>query len=162
MDSNYIDKKPLFDWLLEHIFYSDGSPKEISWMLKDREQTIEEKRDHAKIYLDKITIEQSKYIAYHVGIFWCIGTFRIKNGDTVNVMLDSKLMYNHLEKNASSNDDFIKTRISFIEQLIKQRKLKINYKLIEPKENLAAKLIKKVWNLRPTTVSKLVRVSNYK
>ena len=129
---------------MEHIFYSDGSPKEISWVLKDGKQTIEEKRDHAEIYLDKITIEQSKYIAYHVGIFWSIGTFRIKNEDAVNVMLDSKPMYEHLEKNISSDDDFIKTRTSFIRQLIKQRKLKINYKLIDSKENLASKLIKRV------------------
>ena len=113
-------------------------------MLKDGEQTIEEKRDHAEIYIDKITIEQSKYIAYHVGIFWCIGTFRIKNEDTVNVLLDSNSMYEHLENNTSSSDDFIKKRTSFIKQLIKQRKLKINYKLINPKENLASKLIKRV------------------
>jgi hypothetical protein len=128
---------------LEHIFHLDGSPKEISWVLKNKEQTIEEKRKHAEIYLDKITVEQSKYIAYHVGIFWCIGTFRIKNEDIVNVMLESKSMYEHLEKNVSSDDDFIKTRTSFIKQLIKQRKLKINYRLIMPKENLASKLIKK-------------------
>ena len=111
-------------------------------MLKNKEQVTEERRKHAEIYLDKITTEQSKYIAYHVGIFWCIGTFRIENEDIISVMLDSKSMYEHLEKNISSDDDFIKTRTVFIKQLIKQRKLKINYKLINSKENLASKIIK--------------------
>ena len=91
------------------------------------------------MYLDKVTDEQSKYIALHVGIFWCIGTFRIKNEDSINVILDSKTMYDHLANEKTANDEFIKNRTSFINQLIQQRKLKINYKL--ETDNLAEKLI---------------------
>lgn len=100
---------------------------------------MEQTRDHIEMYLDKITDEQSKYIALHVGIFWCIGTFRIKNEDSVNVMIDSKTMFEHLANGNLTSDEFIKNRTSFINQLINQRKLKINYKLNV--DNLAAKLI---------------------
>jgi len=127
---------------LEHIFYQDGSPKKISWVLNNDDEVIEESRDHAEVYLDKITTEQSKYIAYHVGIFWAIGTFRIKDEDTVTVMLDSKSMYENLKNGKMPDDDFIKKRTSFIIQQINQRKLKIKYELIDSKENLASKLIK--------------------
>ena len=101
----------------------------------------EQKREHPDIYLDKISDEQSKYIALHVGIFWGIGTFIIKNYDTVNVMLDSKPMYEHLKNDSQSSDDFIEKRTGFIKNLIKQRNLKINYRLIESKENISNKLI---------------------
>jgi hypothetical protein len=77
-----------------------------------------------------------------VGIFWCIGTFRIKNGDTVNVMLDLKSMYEHLANKSKINDDFIEARTDFINQLIAQRKLDIHYHLINSKENLATNLLK--------------------
>jgi len=127
---------------LEHIFYQDGSPKKISWVLKNDDGVMEESRDHVEIYLDKVTNEQSKYIAYHVGFFWSIGTFRIKDEDTIIVMLDSKSMYEHLENGETPDDDFIKKRTSFIIHQINQRKLKIKYQLIESKENLASKLIK--------------------
>ena len=72
------------------------------------------------MYFEKVTDEQSKYIALHVGIFWCIGTFRIKNEDTVNVMLDSKTMFENLANGITINDEFIKNRMSFINQLINQ------------------------------------------
>lgn len=127
---------------MEHIFYQDGSPKKISWVLTNDDEVIEESRDHAEIYLDKVTNEQSKYIAYHVGVFWSIGTFRIKDEDTVIVMLDSKSMYEHLENGETPDDDFIKQRTSSIIHQINQRKLKIKYQLIDSKENLASKLIK--------------------
>ena len=93
------------------------------------------------MYQDKVNDEQSKYIAFHVGIFWAIGTFTIKNTDTVNVMIDSKTMYDHLANDESNPEKFIQTRTEFIKKFIKQRKLKINYHLIDQKENLAAKLI---------------------
>ena len=139
MDSNYIDKKPLFGWLLQHDFYVFGNPKKISWVLKDEESTSEQIREHAEMYLDKITDEQSKYVALHVGIFWCIGTFRIKDEDTVNVILDSKTMFEHIANQISVEDEFITKRTVFIRQLIAQRKLNVNYKYDE--KNLAKNLI---------------------
>ena len=130
-------------WLtLEHVFFSDGNTKGISWTVKTGESKIEQKREHAEMYVDRVTNEQSKYIALHVGIFWGIGTFVIKNGDTINVMLDLKSMYECLTNNSKSSDDFIDARMDFINQLIAQRKLDIHYHLIDSKENLASNLLK--------------------
>ena len=130
-------------WLtLEHVFFSDGNTKGISWTVKTGESKIEQKREHAEMYVDRVTNEQSKYIALHVGIFWGIGTFVIKNGDTINVMLDLKSMYERLTNNSKSSDDFIDARMDFINQLIAQRKLDIHYHLIDSKENLASNLLK--------------------
>ena len=104
-------------WLtLEHVFFSDGNTKGISWTVKTGESKIEQKREHAEMYVDRVTNEQSKYIALHVGIFWGIGTFVIKNGDTINVMLDLKSMYERLTNNSKSSDDFIDARTDFINQ----------------------------------------------
>ena len=88
--------------------------------------------------MDKINSIQSRYIALHVGLFWAIGTFIIKNGDTVIVMLDDKSMYDHLAVKKKSEDGFIEKRTNFINQLILQRKLKINYKMILKEENIAS------------------------
>jgi hypothetical protein len=88
-----------------------------------------------------VTDEQSKYITLHVGIFWGIGRFIIKNEDIVNVMLDSKSMYDHLKGDTETSDIFIENRTWFLNQLIEQRKLDIRYHLIDPKENLASKLL---------------------
>ena len=73
---------------MEHTFFSDGNSKRISWIIQSDDSSEEEDRDHVEEYLDKVTSEQSKYIALHVGIFWGIGRFVIQNEDTVNVMLD--------------------------------------------------------------------------
>jgi len=93
------------------------------------------------MYMDKITNVQSKYVALHVGIFWGIGTFLIKNNDTVKVMLDSKFMYDHLSQNAVTNDSFIENKTKFINLLIQQRKLNVEYSLIDSNENISLKLI---------------------
>jgi len=45
-----------------------------------------------------VTSLQSKYIALHVGLFWGIGIFIIKNEDIVKIKLDEKIMYDHLSK----------------------------------------------------------------
>ena len=126
---------------MEHVFFSDGGAKRISWLVQTKDSTVEQKRDHVEIYFDKVSKEQSKYIALHVGIFWCIGRFIIKNNDTVNVMIDSKSMYEHLANNSQISDDFIEVRTNFIKQLIDKRKLKINYHLVKCDENLASKLL---------------------
>ena len=124
---------------MQHDFYASGNPKKISWVLKNEESVSEEFREHVEMYKDKITDEQSKYVALHVGIFWCIGTFRIKDGDSLNIMLDSKTMVDELANGKTKNDEFISKRTLFIKQLIAQRNLKVEYRY-QP-DNLATKLI---------------------
>jgi len=126
---------------MDHVYFSDGNQKRISWIVQNDETKIAQYREQSEIYLDKISVEQSKYIALHVGIFWCIGTFIIKNGDTVKIMLDSKAMYDHLFNNTISSDSFIETRTGFIKQLIDQRKLVIKYELINPVQNIATEAL---------------------
>ena len=121
--------------------FAYGTEKKISWIVKTDESIDEEIRDQVDNYLDKVNPEQATYIALHVGIFWSIGRFIIKNEDVVNVMLDSKKMYEHLKEGGDSTDEFIQNRTWFLRELINQRKLKIRYHLIESKENLAKKLI---------------------
>ena len=126
---------------MDHVYFSDGNQKRISWIIQNENTNIGQYREHAENYLDIVSVEQSKYIALHVGIFWCIGTIIIKNGDTIKIMLDSKTMYDHLSGNTESTDIFIKRRISFINQLINQRKLVVKFELIEPEQNIAAKTL---------------------
>lgn len=127
---------------MEHVFFFNGNTKNISWIIQNDQLSEEEERIHTNIYLNKITAEQSKYVALHVGIFWSIGRYIIKNNDTINVMLDSKLMYEHLFENIETQDLFIQTKTMFLNQLIEQRNLKVNYQLIDPKENISTKLLK--------------------
>ena len=110
-------------------------------MIKNNVSESVQKREHADIYLDKITSQQAKYIALHVGLFWGIGRFIIQNEDQINVKIDNKQMYEQLREDKKISDSFIKTRSGFIFQFIKQRKLKINYELIAPQENYVSKLI---------------------
>ncbi len=126
---------------MEHTFFSDGNSKRISWIIQSDDTTDEQDRDHVNQYLDKVTNEQSKYIALHAGIFWCIGRFIIENEDTVNVMLDSKSMYKHLTEDNENSDEFIEKRTWYYKKLIEQRKLKIKYYLIESIDDLATKLL---------------------
>ena len=126
---------------MEHFYFSDGNQKRISWVIQNEKNNVEQYREQPEIYLDKVSIEQSRYIALHAGMFWCIGRFIIKNGDTVKIMLDSKTMYDHLSNSTSSTDPFIETRTSFIKQLIDQRKLVIKYELIQPERNVATKAL---------------------
>ncbi len=77
----------------------------------------------------------------HVGLFWGIGRFIINDEDSITIKIDDQTMFAHFLKNEKSSDEFIKTRIHFITQLIDQRKLKINYKLVNSEKNLASKLL---------------------
>jgi Fe-S cluster assembly scaffold protein SufB len=126
---------------MEHTYYFDGDQKKISWIIESFQSRSEESRIHAEYFYNIVTIEQSKYIALHVGIFWSIGRFIIKNGDTVKVMLDLKTMFDRLVKNKSTNDTFIEKRMKFIDQIIRQRDLDARYQIIDPAENKAAKLL---------------------
>ena len=93
------------------------------------------------MYKDKVTDLQSKYIALHVGLFWAIGVFVIKNEDIVKIRLDDKIIYEHLKSKTIPEDGLIQKRIQFINQLIKQRKLKIEFEIVEESQNLARKYI---------------------
>ena len=126
---------------MDHTYYFDGNKKMISWVIENNETRIEQKRTHAENYYDQVSIEQSKYIALHVGIFWGVGRHIIKNGDNVKVMLDLNTMVEHLIKNKKSDDPFIVSRTGFITQLIDQRSLNVHYILIKPENNPASTLI---------------------
>ena len=126
---------------MEHIFYFDGDQKKISWIIENSQTRSEESRIHPEYFYDKVTLEQSKYIALHVGIFWGVGRFIIKNRDTLKVMLDQKTMFERLVKNKLIDDVFIERRIPFIDQIIQQRDLVVKYQKIYPDENKANKLL---------------------
>lgn len=123
---------------MEHFFFFDGNSEEIDWIIKTNNSTITQKRKHPEIYLNKVNAEQSKYIAMHVGLFWGIGRFIIKNEDKIIIKIDEKEMFEYFFKNGKSSDKLISARIHFITQLIEQRRLKINYELISKGENLAS------------------------
>lgn len=122
---------------MQHIFYSYGDAKNISWVIQTDESTVKQNREHVDIYKDKISNLQSKYIALHVGLFWGIGVFIIKNEDTIKIKCDDKEIFDHLSSKTKPNDDVIEKRTFFINQLINQRKLKVEFELIEHDKNLA-------------------------
>ena len=124
-----------------HVFFSDGNEKKISWAIQTDDSIVEQNREHVEIYKDKVTNLQSKYVALHVGLFWGIGAFIIKNEDNIKIKLDDKTMYDHFTANKTIEDEFVKKRIQFVKQLINQRKLKIDFELIGSDKNLASKNI---------------------
>jgi hypothetical protein len=126
---------------MEHIYFFDGDQKKISWTIENSKTRSEESRVHVEYFYDIVTPEQSRYIALHVGIFWSIGRFIVKNGDTVKVMLDQRSMFDRLVKNKSTDDVFIEKRMKFIDQIIKQRDLDVRYQMVDPSENKASKLL---------------------
>jgi len=125
---------------LYHVFYANGNAKKISWVIETNNSTIRQKREHVDIYKNKVTEIQSKYIALHVGLFWGIVVFIIKNEDSIKIKLDEKVMYDHFMSNSKIEDKFIEKRIQFIRQLIEQRKLKIKFQIIDVDENLARRI----------------------
>ena len=91
------------------------------------------------MYKDKVTNIQSKYIALHVGLFWGIGVFIIKNEDSIKIKLDEKTMYDQITSNLKIEDDMTSKKIHFIKLLIAQRKLDVEFELINVNDNLARK-----------------------
>ena len=126
---------------MDHVFYSDGNAKRVSWLIQTNDSIIDQSREHVDIYKDKISNVQSKYVALHIGLFWGIGVFVIKNEDHLKIKLDDKIMFEQLTTNLKIKDEFIQNRIKFINQLIVQRKLKIEFELILHKDNLANKTL---------------------
>jgi len=68
--------------------------------------------------------------------------FIIKDGDTINVMCDSKKMYGILNLKNKTTDQIINDKIHFTNLFIEQRKLIVNYHLIDSDENLASEIIR--------------------
>ena len=126
---------------MEHILYSDGNAQRICWTIKTHDIIKEQFREQAEIFLDRVTNLQSKYIALHVGLFWSIGVFIIKNGETVKIMLDSDDMITHLSSDKISQDAFAENRKGFINQLASQRNLNLQYEKIDAVQNISSKML---------------------
>ena len=131
---------------MEHELFFDGTIKKYSWVIKNESKTVHQKREHPPAYLSggKLDVknnEESKFISLHVGIYWGLGVFIIKDHDTVNVMCDSKNMYEILTNNKKTNSQIVNDKIYFINQLTEHRNLKINYEIIKPESNLATELL---------------------
>ena len=123
---------------MDHILYLDGNLTDISWAIKTNESIVTQNRKHVESYKNKITVIQSKYVALQVALFWGIGTFNIKNKDYVKIKLDEKTIYQQLKKEVIFHDEFIKNKIKFIENFIKQRKLKVEFEIIGSKDNISS------------------------
>lgn len=126
---------------MDHVLYSDGNAKRISWLIQTDDSSVDQSREHVDTYKDKISNMQSKYVALHIGLFWGIGVFAIRNGDHVKIKLDDKTMFEQMADGLKIKDEFILNRVKFISQLIAQRELKIEFELILYSDNLANKLL---------------------
>ena len=126
---------------MDHVLYSDGNAKRISWLIQTNDSSVDQSREHVDTYKDKISNMQSKYVAIHIGLFWGIGVFAIRNGDHVKIKLDDKTMFEQMADGLKIKDEFILNRVRFIGQLIAQRELKIEFELISHSDNLANKLL---------------------
>ena len=122
--------------------YFDGDLKKISWVILTGGQELAQSRVHVEKYKDKITKNQSKYVALHIALFWGIGTFKIKNEDDVKIKLDEEGMFDQLNSKTKINDEFIENKIKFIQSFIKQRKLRVDFEKITPEDNLSNKFLK--------------------
>ena len=129
---------------MEHDLFLDGNIKEYTWTIKTGEKLAEQIREHPPAYmsggkLDVRAIEESKFVALHIGIYWGLGVFIIKDHDQINVKCDSKLMYEIFTDEITSNNQIIKDKVHFINQLTTQRNLKMKFQLINPEENLSTR-----------------------
>ena len=73
--------------------------------------------------------------------FRVVSIDKVVDGDTIDVMCDSKKMYDILNSKNKTSDQIINDKIHFINQLTDHRNLKIMYKMIKPKNNLATKYL---------------------
>jgi len=127
---------------MEHELFFDGNLEEYSWSIKTGKAIINQIREHPPAYLsggklDIKTNEESKFVALHVGIYWGLGVFTIKDFDKVHVMCDSKEMYEILIQQRKTLDRLIDDKIHFINQLVGHRNLKLEYHLMDPTKNIA-------------------------
>ena len=129
---------------MEHELFFDGTTEKYTWSIKTENAVVDQTRVHPPAYLsggklDVSNTEESKFIALHVGIYWGLGVFIIKDYDIVNVMCDSNEMYEILIKKIVTDSQLINDKIYFINQLTNHRNLKIKYQIIESGKNLATK-----------------------
>ena len=129
---------------MEHDIFFDGNVKEYSWSIKTNDKVADQIREHPPAFrsggkLDIKNNEESRFVALHVGIYWGLGVNIIKDNDVVNVMCDSKIMFEIMTGVEKIDNDIINDKVYFINQLTNLRKLKLNYQLIESKENIATK-----------------------
>ena len=131
---------------MEHELFFDGNLKEYSWSIKTGEKVVNQVREHPPAYLsggklDIKTNEESKFVALHVGIYWGLGVFIIKDFDKVHIMCDSKEMYELLIQQRKTLDRLIDDKIHFINQLVGHRNLKLEYHLMDPTKNIATEYL---------------------
>ena len=131
---------------MEHELYFDGTLTEYSWSIKTENKIVNQIREHPPAYLSggKLDVndkQQYKCIAIHVGIYWGLGVFIIKDYDVVNVMCDSEEIRDLMTQNRKIDDQIINDKIHFINQLTEHRNLKINYEVIKSESNLAIELL---------------------
>ena len=129
---------------MEHDIFFDGNVKEYSWSIKTKDKVADQIREHPPAFrsggkLDIKNNDESRFVALHVGIYWGIGVNIIKDNDVINVMCDSKIMFEIMTGEEKIENDIINDKVYFINQLTNLRKLKLNYQLIESKENIATK-----------------------
>ena len=129
---------------MKHDIFFDGNVKEYSWTIRTGEKLAEQIRAHPPAYLsggklDVKATEESKFIALHIGIYWGLGVYIIKDNDQVNVMCDSKMVYETFTKGKKSDNQIINDKIHFINQLTDHRKLKMKFQVIDAKENLSTR-----------------------
>ena len=132
---------------MKHKLFLDGTRTKFSWIIQTGNQIKKEFRVHPPAYYSGYKLDvkndiQSKFIALHVGLYWGIGVFIIKDGDTIDVMCDSKEMYDILNSKRETNDQIISDKINFTNLFIEQRKLIINYHLINDDNNPASELVR--------------------
>jgi len=102
---------------LEHELFFDGNLKEYSWSIKTGEKVVNQIREHPPAYLSggKLEIkddEESRFVALHVGIYWGLGVFIIKDFDKIHVMCDSKKMYEILIQQYKTENQIIDNKIA--------------------------------------------------
>ena len=129
---------------MEHEIFFDGNTKEYSWSIKTENNIADQIREHPPAFRSggKLNItnnEESKFVALHVGIYWGLGVNIIKDSDVVNVMCDSEMMFGIMTKGEKNDNEIINDKVYFINQLTNLRKLKINYKFIESRKNIATR-----------------------
>jgi len=129
---------------MEHELFFDGNVKEYTWTIRTGEKVADQIRTHPPAYLsggklDVKATEESKFIALHIGIYWGLGVGVIKDNDQVNVMCDSKMVYETFTEGKKSDNQIINDKIYFINQLTELRKLKMKFQLIDAKENLSTR-----------------------
>ena len=112
---------------------------------------FELKGDLVKIYFEKDLYDIQNLVAstdvnfnsnaYNISGKGEMLEFNIKNEDSIKIKLDEEIMYQQLKMKIPIQDEFIKNKIKFIENFIKQRKLKVEFEIINFEKNLASKIL---------------------